>query len=100
MKNSNFLEMYGGFFLNFYTLLLQFLLLIMINFLLYPELYYLYIILFIQAQVGLLVILLVAIFDFFIGSFLGPQNEQSKARGFVGFNGKLDINTSKYSQRH
>ncbi|XP_045467034.1 bumetanide-sensitive sodium-(potassium)-chloride cotransporter isoform X2 [Harmonia axyridis] len=39
-----------------------------------------------KAQVGLLVILLVAILDFFIGSFLGPQNELSKAKGFVGYN--------------
>ncbi|RZC38431.1 bumetanide-sensitive sodium-(potassium)-chloride cotransporter, partial [Asbolus verrucosus] len=38
-----------------------------------------------KAQVGLLIILLVAIVDFFIGSFIGP-NEASMAKGFVGYN--------------
>lgn len=37
---------------------------------------------------GLLVILLVAIFDFIIGSFMGPKSELEEAKGFVGFNGK------------
>jgi solute carrier family 12 sodium/potassium/chloride transporter 2 len=38
-----------------------------------------------QAQLGLLVILLVAIADFMIGTFIGPQNDEVKAKGFVGY---------------
>nr|CAD7400091.1 unnamed protein product [Timema poppensis] len=38
-----------------------------------------------KAQLFLLVILLVAIFDFIIGTFIGPQSELAQARGFVGF---------------
>ena len=38
-----------------------------------------------QAQLGLLVILLVAIADFLIGTFIGPQNDEAKAKGFVGY---------------
>lgn len=42
----------------------------------------------IQAQLGLLVILLVAIGDFLIGSFIGPKSEVEKAEGFIGYNCK------------
>jgi hypothetical protein len=38
-----------------------------------------------QAQLVLLAILLVAIADFVIGTFIGPQNDESKARGFIGY---------------
>ncbi|CAH1407510.1 unnamed protein product [Nezara viridula] len=38
-----------------------------------------------KAQIGLLVILLAAIIDFFIGALMGPQNDESKAKGFIGF---------------
>lgn len=38
---------------------------------------------------GLLVILLVAILDYIIGSFIGPSNELTKAKGFVGYNTTL-----------
>nr|CAD7450927.1 unnamed protein product [Timema bartmani] len=38
-----------------------------------------------KAQLFLLVILLVAIFDFIIGTFIGPQTELAQVRGFVGF---------------
>ncbi|XP_073977668.1 sodium chloride cotransporter 69 [Rhodnius prolixus] len=38
-----------------------------------------------KAQIGLLVILLIAILDFFIGALMGPQSDLSKARGFLGF---------------
>nr|CAD7394128.1 unnamed protein product [Timema cristinae] len=38
-----------------------------------------------KAQLFLLVILLVAIFDFIIGTFIGPQTELAQAKGFVGF---------------
>lgn len=41
----------------------------------------------IQAQIGLLVILLVAIGDFVIGAFVGPKTDVELARGFTGFNG-------------
>lgn len=40
-----------------------------------------------QAQMGLLVILLVAILDFFLGAIIGPRSDDTKAKGFVGFNG-------------
>lgn len=36
---------------------------------------------------GLLVILLVAIFDFMIGAVIGPQSDLVRAQGFVGWNG-------------
>lgn len=45
-----------------------------------------------KAQFGLLVILLIAILDFFIGSFIGPRNDEVKAKGFVGFNGNKTFN--------
>jgi solute carrier family 12 sodium/potassium/chloride transporter 2 len=38
-----------------------------------------------QTQLALLAILLVAIADYIIGTFIGPQNDEAKARGFVGF---------------
>lgn len=41
---------------------------------------------------GLLVILLVAIFDFLVGAIIGPQSESVKAMGFVGWNGEIQIN--------
>lgn len=40
-----------------------------------------------QAQVGLLLILLVAMTDFVVGTIMGPQNIEQKARGFVGLSG-------------
>ncbi|OXU28442.1 hypothetical protein TSAR_008414 [Trichomalopsis sarcophagae] len=42
-----------------------------------------------KAQMGLLVILLVAIADFVIGAIIGPKNDDEKAKGFIGFNPKL-----------
>ncbi|KZC10308.1 Bumetanide-sensitive sodium-(potassium)-chloride cotransporter [Dufourea novaeangliae] len=42
-----------------------------------------------KAQIGLLVILLVAIADFAIGTFVGPKDDLEKAKGFVGYNGDL-----------
>lgn len=41
-----------------------------------------------QTQLGLLGILLVAIVDFLIGSFIGPKNDETVAKGFVGYNCK------------
>lgn len=35
---------------------------------------------------GLMVILLVAIFDFLIGAVVGPQSDLVRAQGFVGWN--------------
>lgn len=29
-----------------------------------------------------------AIFDFLIGTIMGPQNEEQKAKGFIGFSGE------------
>lgn len=42
-----------------------------------------------KAQIGLLVILLAAIVDFMIGTFIGPKNDEERAKGFIGYNGKL-----------
>ncbi|XP_046626478.1 bumetanide-sensitive sodium-(potassium)-chloride cotransporter [Neodiprion virginianus] len=42
-----------------------------------------------KAQLGLLVILLVAIADFTIGTFIGPKDEGEKAKGFVGYRAEL-----------
>ena len=42
-----------------------------------------------KAQLGLLVILLVAIVDFLIGTMIGPKNDTERAKGFIGFNSKL-----------
>lgn len=41
-----------------------------------------------KAQFGLLIILLLAIVDFVIGSFMGPKNEVERAKGFIGYNGQ------------
>jgi len=38
-----------------------------------------------QAQVGLLIILVAAMIDFVIGSFITPNNEEF-SKGFVGYN--------------
>lgn len=42
-----------------------------------------------KAQVGLLVILLIAIADFMIGTFIGPKSEEERAKGFMGYNVEL-----------
>ncbi|KAM8708845.1 hypothetical protein ACLKA7_015762 [Drosophila subpalustris] len=42
-----------------------------------------------KAQIGLLVILLIAIADFLIGSFIGPKSDLEKAKGFLGYNATL-----------
>lgn len=38
-----------------------------------------------KAQLGLLVILLIALVDFLIGSFVGPKDDKEYAKGFVGY---------------
>lgn len=47
-----------------------------------------------QAQIVLLVILVVAIFDFVIGCLVGPRSDEVKAKGFIGF----DCNNSGLTQ--
>ncbi|XP_065077577.1 solute carrier family 12 member 1 isoform X1 [Ochlerotatus camptorhynchus] len=42
-----------------------------------------------KAQVVLLIILLIAIADFIIGTLIGPKSDMDVARGFVGYNGTL-----------
>ncbi|CAD1473390.1 unnamed protein product, partial [Heterotrigona itama] len=42
-----------------------------------------------KAQIGLLVILLLAIVDFMIGTFMGPKDDQERAEGFIGYNADL-----------
>lgn len=44
-----------------------------------------------QAQLVLLVILLAAITDFFLGTFVGPKSDIEFARGFVGYNSKFKL---------
>lgn len=39
-----------------------------------------------KAQMGLLIILLVAIADFLLGALIGPKSDSDKAKGFIGFN--------------
>ena len=42
-----------------------------------------------SAQVGLLVILLAAMLDFVIGSFIGPLDDEEYSKGFVGYNASI-----------
>ncbi|KAK6643926.1 hypothetical protein RUM43_000191 [Polyplax serrata] len=42
-----------------------------------------------KAQVGLLVILVVAIVDFMSGTFIGPKSDEERAKGFVGYDNAL-----------
>ncbi|XP_018915712.2 bumetanide-sensitive sodium-(potassium)-chloride cotransporter [Bemisia tabaci] len=42
-----------------------------------------------KTQLGLLVILVLAIADFFIGAIMGPQSDDDIAKGFLGFNATL-----------
>ncbi|XP_033219683.1 bumetanide-sensitive sodium-(potassium)-chloride cotransporter [Belonocnema kinseyi] len=42
-----------------------------------------------KAQVGLLVILLLAIADFLIGTFIGPKSDAERAQGFIGYDARL-----------
>ncbi|XP_023294642.2 bumetanide-sensitive sodium-(potassium)-chloride cotransporter isoform X1 [Lucilia cuprina] len=39
-----------------------------------------------KAQIGLLIILLIAIADFVIGSIIGPKSDEERAQGFLGYN--------------
>lgn len=34
---------------------------------------------------------MLAIVDFFLGTFIGPKNTLDYARGFIGYNGNYDI---------
>lgn len=42
-----------------------------------------------KAQIVLLIILLAAIADFCIGTFVGPKNDVEFAQGFVGYNSEF-----------
>ncbi|XP_055845957.1 bumetanide-sensitive sodium-(potassium)-chloride cotransporter isoform X2 [Episyrphus balteatus] len=42
-----------------------------------------------KAQIGLLIILLIAIADFMIGTLIGPKSDEEKAKGFLGYNSTL-----------
>lgn len=42
-----------------------------------------------KAQIGLLIILLIAIGDYIIGSIIGPKSDAELAKGFVGYSCKL-----------
>lgn len=43
-----------------------------------------------QAQNFLIAIIIAAIFDFIIGTIIGPWNTSQRAQGFAGFSSKLD----------
>jgi len=45
----------------------------------------------VQTQQGLLVVLIVALVNFLVGSIIGPQTEQAQARGFLGYEGILEL---------
>ena len=45
---------------------------------------------------GLLIILLAAMADFVIGSFIGPMSDEEYSRGFVGYNGKWNVTLAWY----
>lgn len=44
-----------------------------------------------QAQVVLLIILLFAIADFFLGTLIGHKSDIEYARGFIGYNGNISF---------
>ena len=44
-----------------------------------------------QIQLFLVVILFVALSNFFVGSAIGPTSEEGEARGFLGYSGKNAI---------
>ncbi|XP_058839073.1 bumetanide-sensitive sodium-(potassium)-chloride cotransporter-like isoform X2 [Topomyia yanbarensis] len=44
-----------------------------------------------KAQIVLLIILLVAIVDFIVGTLIGPKSDLDVARGFVGYNASLFV---------
>lgn len=44
-----------------------------------------------KAQVVLLIILLVAIGDFILGTIIGPKSDLEMAKGFLGYNSKIFI---------
>ncbi|XP_037030333.1 bumetanide-sensitive sodium-(potassium)-chloride cotransporter isoform X2 [Bradysia coprophila] len=52
-----------------------------------------------KAQIGLLVILLVAIGDYIIGSIIGPKSDADTAKGFVGFNAQVFADNLKTNYR-
>ncbi|XP_055638635.1 bumetanide-sensitive sodium-(potassium)-chloride cotransporter isoform X2 [Toxorhynchites rutilus septentrionalis] len=48
-----------------------------------------------KAQVVLLIILLIAILDFIIGTVIGPKSDLDVARGFIGYNASLFMENMK-----
>lgn len=42
-----------------------------------------------KAQIVLLIILLLAIADFLLGTIIGPKSDLEKAKGFLGYNSEL-----------
>jgi solute carrier family 12 sodium/potassium/chloride transporter 2 len=42
----------------------------------------------VKAQNFLVITILAAMIDFLIGAALGPENDEEKAKGFVGFSGR------------
>ncbi len=43
----------------------------------------------VKAQNFLVITILAAMIDFLIGAALGPENDEEKAKGFVGFSGRI-----------
>ena len=53
-----------------------------------------------KAQIGLLVILLLAIVDFMIGTFIGPKDDLERAKGFIGYNADLFMENFQSDYRY
>ncbi|KAL5275699.1 SLC12A1 family protein [Megaselia abdita] len=53
-----------------------------------------------KAQIGLLIILLLAIVDFMIGTLIGPKSDEEKARGFVGYNSTIFMQNMNADYRY
>ncbi|XP_043502652.1 bumetanide-sensitive sodium-(potassium)-chloride cotransporter [Polistes fuscatus] len=53
-----------------------------------------------KTQVFLLIILLLAIIDFMIGTIIGPKSDQERAKGFIGYNANLFVENFKPDYRY
>lgn len=54
----------------------------------------------VRTQIILLAILIISILNVIIGSFIGPQNAESKARGFIGYDKEVFSTNMKQDYRN
>ena len=55
-----------------------------------------------KVQIGLLFLLIASQIDFIVGVFMGPSDDASRSKGFVGLNGmlvKLKVEYSVYEDQ-